>query len=110
LQKVVRPPLGFLRSVGAMICQHRSRCAIDFLLILAPPGDGLPPIRTRYTHSRDHGDNQSAAQRHCRFLPTGLRATILMNMNPLINITSAKSQFLKQRIVPLNGYNTTYRG
>jgi hypothetical protein len=93
-----------------MICQHRSRCAVDFFLILPPPGNGLTPIRTRFAHSQNHGDNQGAAPRRCRFLPTGLRATFLMNMNPLINIPCAQSQFLKQRIVSLNGYNTTYHG
>jgi hypothetical protein len=59
LQKIVCPPLRFLRRVGAVICKHCPRCAVNFFLVFATPCDGPLPMGTRFAHSKDHGGNRN---------------------------------------------------
>jgi hypothetical protein len=86
-QQVVCPPLRFLRSITAVICDHRPRCTIDFILIRAPRWDGLAPMRTMFTHSQDHGATRNMANLHTHAAPFGLRAIFLNEGTASINRT-----------------------
>jgi hypothetical protein len=85
-QQVVCPPLRFLRSVDAVICKHCSRCAVNFLLVLATPCHGPLPMGTRSTHSENHGANRNMTTLLQR-VPIGLREPSATDTTVLINST-----------------------
>jgi hypothetical protein len=109
LQKIPCAPLRFLRRIGAVICKHCSRCAVNFLLVFATPGHGSFPMGTRFAYSENHGANRKMAKFRTHSMPVGLGAIFLIKWNASINRTRMQAQSFRATDCAANSLHTTYR-